>query len=200
MREYCQNCHKTLDACYCHKIVKVKNSSKVIILQHPTESKHALNTARIANLSFQNCEIIIGEDFSEHQKLNEILQSENCFLLFPTDQARSVKTIFSTIKDQKITLILLDGSWKKAKKIYYLSKNLHSLPKVQLTSEHKSRYRLRKQPLGDYLSTLEALTYALNTIEDCDFNRVFEAFDFMIEFQIKKMGELTFQYNYNPED
>lgn len=201
MRNYCPNCNKTLNACYCHKIVKVKNISKVIILQHPSETKHPLNTARIAALSFQNCEVIIGEDFSDHQKLNKILRNEDCFLLFPSSDAANIQAIRNQAnKNKPMTLILLDGSWKKAKKIFYLSKNLHTLTKVQLASEYSSRYRIRKQPSHHYLSTLEALTYALNTLEESDFSRVFEAFDYMIDFQIKKMGSLIYQRNYQRKD
>lgn len=195
MREFCPHCSKTINACYCHKITKFNNLSKIIILQHPSETKHALNTARIAALSFKNCEIITGEDFTLHNRLNSILQANDCYLLFPSDAAQTV----SAFKEKQITLIVLDGSWKKAKKIFYLSKNLHSLPKLQLPSGLKSRYRLRKQPTSGFLSTIEAITYSLNTIEGKDYSKAFLAFDYMIEYQIKKMGAIIYKQNYQAE-
>lgn len=200
MREYCQECYKAKNACYCHKIVSLNNTSHILILQHPNECKHPLNSARIAELSFKNCRIIIGEDFSQNKELNEILKNDNCCLLFPSDDAQKVSHYSISCKDapegKKPTLILIDGTWRKAKKIFYLSKNLHSIPKICLSSNYKSRYRIRKQPTNNYLSTLEALTYSLNILENNDFTSVFEAFDYLIEFQIKKMGQQVYLKNY----
>lgn len=193
MRNYCEHCFKVIDACYCQKIIKYNTSTKIIILQHPSETKHAINTARIAHLSFNNSLLYIGEDFSQHEELNQHIQNETCYLLFPSETSTAIEEFDAKTN---ITLIIIDGQWKKAKKILYLSKNLQKLPTLQFNLKHTSRYQIRKTPKPGYISTLEATTYALEQIEHKDFSKVFEAFDYMINYQIEKMGLEVFQKNY----
>jgi DTW domain-containing protein YfiP len=193
MRENCPRCLRTKAACYCEHIHEVNNHTQLVILQHPSEQKHPLNTGRIAHLSFKNSYLWKGENFSHHEELNRLIGQGDCFLLFPGEKA---STIGNDIKTQIKTLILLDGTWKKAKKIFYLSSNLQQLPRLQLKSGITSRYRIRKEPKSHYLSTLEAAAYALGQLEDTDFSPVFRPFDTMIDYQIKKMGKEVFQKNY----
>lgn len=193
MRDYCLTCLKVKEACYCHKIQKQTNISNVIILQHPSETKHAINTAKIAELSYNYCSIFIGEDFSNHNELNSLIKERNCYLLFPSNKSLGIEQFTSS---SPITLIVIDGTWKKAKKILYLSKNLQSLNMLQLSNNYSPRYKIRKGPGDGYLSTLEAITYALEQIDQDNFSSVFEAFDYMINFQIKKMGKTIFKQNY----
>jgi DTW domain-containing protein YfiP len=94
-------------------------------------------------------------------------------------------------------LILLDGTWKKAKKIFFSSTLLHSLPAFSLTPSKKSEYKIRSSQFEESLSTLEASTLALNILEptlNCE--SLEYAFKKMIDFQIEKMGAETFEKNY----
>ena len=45
----------------------------LLILQHPKETRHPLNSARIAQLGIRNCEILVGEDFTENDRLQNLL-------------------------------------------------------------------------------------------------------------------------------
>lgn len=193
MRTYCKNCNKVLDACYCEKIHKFENQIKLIILQHPSETNHALNSARIAHLSFLNSELFIGEDFSQHEKLNHILKTNTCYLLFPGNGNQKVESISF---EENMALIVIDGTWKKAKKIFFSSTNLHQINQIEFSNHYESRYKIRKEPKKSYLSTLEAVTFALEHIEQKNYSEVFEAFDFMITYQIEKMGLNIYQQNY----
>lgn len=193
MRKYCSNCLKVEKACFCHKVCKFDNLTKVIILQHPNEAKHALNTAKIAQLSFTNSKLFIGEDFTNHSELNEILKKDECYLLFPTESSQSIEEFK---KPRNMTLIIIDGSWKKAKKIFYLSKNLQSLFALKFKTIHEGRYQIRKEPKKGYISTLEAITFALETLDQKNYQDVFIAFDYMIDYQVDKMGLDIYQKNY----
>lgn len=94
-------------------------------------------------------------------------------------------------------LVLLDGTWRKARKLLYLNPVLQRLPKVALPAGLLSRYRLRKAPRPGALSTLEAGVEALQLIEpQTDFSPLLRPFEALIEGQIQAMGPQRYQANY----
>ncbi len=100
------------------------------------------------------------------------------------------------MKDIKV-LILLDGTWKKTYKIFSLSKNLHTLPRITFQENASSKYRIRSTSKKNAVSTLEAANLALKLIEPTlKTNALNNLFEKMIDFQIEKMGQDTFQKNY----
>ena len=195
-RAICPHCEYIIDRCLCSTLRPINNKTQLIILQHPSETRHALNTTRLMKKSFSNMEIFIGENFSEHQELNTLIDNhhESICLIFPLEEKillpKSSSSIFTHI-------ILLDGTWKKARKIYLSSINLHQLKTFSLASEKISQYKIRASGFPQSLSTLEAAICALGSIEaDLVTESLENSFAKMIDFQIDKMGEETFQKNY----
>lgn len=96
------------------------------------------------------------------------------FLLYPSDRARIldtdfVKKNFQIDRDinsrQKYRLFLIDATWKKAYRMYMLSKNLHCIPHLVLPEGIEGKYSLRKTKKENALSTLEAAVHALSILE-----------------------------------
>lgn len=195
-RSICPGCDYILSRCLCAYLSPVLNQTELIILQHPSETKHALNTVKLMKKSFQKISIFIGENFNEDQKLKAILENKNSnvALIFPNEKA----TILSSEERPKIThLILIDGSWNKAKKIFLSSSILHALVSFKLVPKKESNYRIRSSQYKESLSTLEASTLALSVLEpELSTNSLENAFFKMIDFQIEKMGEVTYRSNY----
>ena len=75
--------------CICHTIQNLHSEVELIILQHPDEVHRAMGTARILNLSLDSCRILVGENFSEHTELNDLLQaaSYSHSVLFPSEES-----------------------------------------------------------------------------------------------------------------
>ncbi len=69
------------------------------------------------------------------------------------------------MRGAKRTLILLDGTWKKAYKMWQLSINLQALPTVSLDNADRGNYRIRKSPKDQGVSTVEAGYLALAALE-----------------------------------
>ncbi len=57
------------------------------------------------------------------------------------------------------TVIVIDGTWSEAKKIYRENTWIADLPHIALSPLLRSRYRIRKQPCPECLSTIEAPAY-----------------------------------------
>jgi len=172
-------------------IPSITNDTAVLILQHPSESGHALNTARLAALGLTNVELRIGERFEDLPADDGV---EN-YLLFPGERAIGVCDLAQA--PGPLRLIVPDGTWRKARKLLHLNPGLASLPRATLPEGLVSRYRLRKAPMPGALSTLEAIVTALNLLEgDHRFDALLKPFDAMIEAQIAAMGAEVFQRNH----
>ena len=71
------------------------------------------------------------------------------------------------------------------------------MPQVALPAGLRSRYRLRKAPSAEALSTIEAGMQALQILEPAvDFSPLLVPFDALIEGQIPALGETVYQRNH----
>ena len=194
-RPRCERCQRPLDHCLCALIPSLDSRTRVVLLQHPSESSHALNTARLAALGLVNAELRVGEVFED---LGELLNRPGYrpVLLFPGEVAQ-VLTAYGDVDNTALLLIVPDGTWRKARKLLYLNPLLDALPKVTLAQVTPSRYRLRKAPEPGALSTLEAVVQALNVLEQpACFDALLRPFEALIEGQIRAMGVETFERNH----
>ncbi|MEZ8094561.1 DTW domain-containing protein [Photobacterium swingsii] len=204
MSRYCEQCGKAKKACICQWIQAIDAKTQLCILQHPSEVNRAIGTARILSLSLANSAVFVGEDFSEHEALNALLgdPARETWLVYPSEESTAITALAqqqgSQANKKPLTLVLLDGTWKKAYKMWQLSTNLHTLPTVNLDNVSCGNYRIRKSPKEEGVSTVEAGYLALTALEGCetDFTPLLETFNQMIEFQIKQMPEGVFERNY----
>jgi len=188
-------------------IPKIDNRVNIYVLQHLAETKNHKASAIIAKLYLQNYQCWQGEDFSDNLLLNTLLENypENTVVVYPADHAQSLEYFASdyaendVIEQESVNLILIDGTWRKASKIWHLSSNLHALPCIKLDPDYQSNYRIRKASKESYLSTIEAIVSCLSCLEKDEkkYQPLLNVFDKMIDFQINKMGDEVYQRNYS---
>jgi DTW domain-containing protein YfiP len=151
----------------------------------------------LAVLGLTNAELIVGEVFDDlSTALNR--PGYQTRLLFPGEYARPLAAYSDEINPvEPLLLVVPDGTWRKARKLLHLNPLLAALPRVTLGQTATSRYRLRKAPGPDALSTIEAIAQALQTLEaPNDFDALLRPFEALIEGQITAMGEDTYQRNH----
>lgn len=193
-RPRCERCQRPASHCLCALIPSLDSRTRVLILQHPSEAGHALNTARLAALGLRNAQLRVGEVFEDLPELLTPPGYRTC-LLFPGDGAIPMQPF--TDDDLPLLLVVPDGTWRKARKLLHLNPALAALPKVSLQGAPASRYRLRKAPGPEALSTLESIVLALQTLEpERSFQALLDPFEALIEGQIQAMGEDTYQRNH----
>lgn len=78
-----------------------------------------------------------------------------------------------------MNLILLDGTWRKAKKMWMLNPWLHDLPSWHFGQPPENQYRMRKTNLEHSLSTLEAAAYGLDCLCHFDSAKLLKLFNAM---------------------
>jgi len=164
---------------------------------HPKEyKKEKIGTGRMTHLQLYNSEIIVGVDFTENQRVNELLTQENTrpLLLYPGKESfnlsmRGLSDTTTFLGDNPI-IFLLDGTWSCAKKMLRLSKNLQRLRRVSFDNTITSQFVIKQQPNSLCLSTIESVYTVLNLlidkeIERCDTEGFLIPFEKMIAYQIE---------------
>ncbi|MBL0843541.1 tRNA-uridine aminocarboxypropyltransferase [Pseudomonas mediterranea] len=193
-RIHCPRCHRPQSHCLCPLIPSLDSRTRVLLLQHPSEVNHALNTARLAALGLNNAELIVGEVFENLPALLNQPGYRAC-LLFPGEDAQPMQAY--GLSDDPLLLVVPDGTWRKARKLLHLNPLLAALPRVTLADGGVSRYRLRKAPGPGALSTVEAIVQALQVLEaPMSFEPLLRPFEALIEGQIAAMGEETYLRNH----
>ncbi len=202
MSRYCQQCGKTQTLCVCQQCRKHDTKTKVIILQHPDEVKRPLGTAVIAKLCLKQCTLYVGEDFSKHQQLNDAIAQHKgqIAVLFPSEHAQPAKQWRETHCKQAKLIIVLDGTWRKAFKMWQLSTNLHALVQLALPEDLKGQYRLRKAPNDNALSTVESIAELLRITEQdsAASDTLHKVFTYLIDQQWQCIPDEVKKRNYRP--
>ncbi len=164
---------------------------------HPKEYKREKNgTGRMTKLQLENSEIIVGVDFTDNKRVNEILsQSANSsFLLYPGKAAFNLSISKSSetnsFMGEDPCIFLLDGTWPCARKMLQLSTNLQKLRRVTFDNSIKSKFLFKQQPNAACLSTIESVHTVLNLLkkagfEHCDTEIFLRPFEKMIEYQLE---------------
>lgn len=193
-RQKCEQCQYPLVNCLCEAITQQPCQHQVIILQHPSESKNAKNTARLVKLAIDNSQIIQGEtaeDFSELQAYLTTIEKDKILIIYPSDTAIDISQYqqHHNLSDQTMTLVFIDGSWRKAHKIMALNPWLLSYQAAKFSAPPTSRYVIRKAPRIDSLATIEAVAYTLEQLDQTDPSPLLSLFDAMIRRYLSHIPE-----------
>jgi DTW domain-containing protein YfiP len=150
------------------------------------EASNAKNTARLLHMSLPYSKLEIGESFApEH--LQALLHAPSSLPQADGDAAQPVQPVLLYTDDaslpatsrfdaramlvdgkhklERLRLVIVDGTWRKSRKMLFQNPLLQSLPRLALRDTPTSQYMIRKAHRSDQLSTLEASCYALMQLE-----------------------------------
>lgn len=193
----CEQCLRPESHCLCAYIPRIENRTRVVVLQHPDEAKHPLNTARLAVLGLCRAELRVGTVFPDLADM--IGAVDVARLLFPTRDGEPEAPLSPLPSDASALLIVPDGTWRKARQLVRLNPALQSLPRVSLPAGDASAYRVRKATEVAAVATIEAIERALSVLEHGrDFSPLLAPFHAMVQGQIDAMGEEVYRRNHAP--
>ena len=197
----CTTCLRPQSTCICQWITPIAHVVEVLILQHPLEVDKAKGSARLLHLSLPHSRMLTGEVFAGPGCLTAPFDPEagahnpkHVILLYPdTTQDRALNLSAppalapALLRDpRQLRLIVLDGTWRKSRKMLYLNPLLQQLPRLSLHDMPASRYLIRQARRPDQLSTLEATCAALMQLErsTAQFQPLLTAFDGFVAQQL----------------
>ena len=183
-RALCAHCQRPLRTCLCRWIAPTANDVPLLVLQHPLEQGHAKGSLPLLRLSLAHCRVEIGEVFSADQQA--LWQQPGTCLLYPSDAKNDASSEASLPASGAVRqLVLLDGTWRKTRKLLHLNPLLQELPRYALCALPPSRYGHRKAQQPDQRSTLEAACLALGALEQrpLHYAPLLQAFSHWVEEQ-----------------
>lgn len=156
--------------CYCPLVKPFESYPRFVILIHPREAKHRFGTGRMAHLCVSNSVLIEGVDFSAYERVETLIRSPNVLsvILYPGDSSISLSKLSGAQTralvppGKQLFVFVLDGTWRTARKMIRLSRNLHDLTCVSFNPPTPSAYRIRRQPRPHCYSTLEAIHHVID--------------------------------------
>jgi DTW domain-containing protein YfiP len=194
-RQICPACLRAKITCICHLVSTVNTDIEVLILQHPQEVSETKGTARLLHLSLQNSKLLIGELFEDTLWDSQ----KNSLLLYPvTPEDHSLGIAAPPVLDimwlsdlNNIRLIIIDGTWRKSRKILCKNPYLQTLPRLVLDDLPAGQYTIRKARKPHQLSTMKATSAALTQMEGNSakyepLNSAFLTFNAMLAEQMKR--------------
>jgi DTW domain-containing protein YfiP len=161
----------------------IDNRLFVLILQHPQEKKHALATAGLTcailkraelviGLSWPNLAGVLGRPTNAKRWAVLYLGSARPATLGMRREVIALDRRGEPAADQEAMLrglegvVLLDGSWREAKTLWWRNPWLLRLRRLVLNPQHHSCLRsLRREPRREALSTLEAAALVLKHLD-----------------------------------
>jgi DTW domain-containing protein YfiP len=171
----CSACRRPAVACVCDRIASHPTERRVLILQHPQEQDALLGSAQIVVASLPKAKLVVGLSWKNlaHALGEEEVDARRWAVLFPAhDGGEAAEPLGSarvsgrggaSVDPHGVHgIVALDGTWSKARTLWWRNPWLLKLNRMTLHPTKPSIYgRLRTEPSREHLSTLESVGAAL---------------------------------------
>jgi DTW domain-containing protein len=159
----CLVCRRRLRTCLCEFIQPFATESRFLILMHPMEfKKEKVGTGRFSHLILKNSRILVDVGFDENKDFLKLLSDPEyeTYVLYPGEKVINLSQEnpeASELSRKRLQFVVIDGTWPCAKKMMKLTTTLHHYPRVSFTTQRRSEFKVKHQPLPECLSTVESL-------------------------------------------
>jgi DTW domain-containing protein YfiP len=168
----CTHCRINQYFCVCHELSSFKTQTNVSLIVHVSELKLTSNTAQfVEKILPESAQIFIRGRVNDTFEADPILSRPGrALFLFPDDDSLELNQDFKTKFPGPYHLIIPDGNWNQAKRVKKRESKFNEIPTVRLPAGLVGEYKLRKAPRPDWVSTYEAVAYALGVLDshDCE--------------------------------
>jgi len=155
---HCARCVLKLEICVCSVLPRVQTRTEIVLIQHITERLLTSNTGRFAALALPRSRVLSyggGEPFDPKP-----LCAPGSALLYSSGPAPA-----RPLPCVPERLIVLDGSFRQARRMYKRLPELRELPEFRLPPPRITPTRLRRPTQPEGMSTIEAIAAALSALE-----------------------------------
>ena len=193
----CDRCQLAERACICLYCPESSCKSHFVLLMHHNEVFKPTNTGRlIADVFPASTQVSCWSRTQPEPNLLELLKQPDrrCYIVFPenVDHHPSAEVLPEDGKTN--TFILLDGTWKQARRMLTLSRWLDGIPTLAFPESLLRGYAVRKSEHLHQVSTAEAGGLCLQLAnEPLQANKLFDY------FKIFNLHYLATRGSYHPE-
>lgn|GEM_PF-282978 len=181
-------CGKDTDVSVTEENSVLQSDVSIWLLTHEREKERWSNTGALIKEGLpESVEIFYWSRVEPPKELLNLLKDDTYYpiLVFPVEDEGKLKIDTEVLKQKSINgrrlaFVILDGTWKEARKMLRKSDYLHALPYVTLENLEKTRYTLRRNKDIDHICTVEVAIELYRLCEEHDvvngLNASFEAF------------------------
>ncbi|MDP2562309.1 tRNA-uridine aminocarboxypropyltransferase [Psychrobium sp. 1_MG-2023] len=173
--ERCENCRISIKYCICLHKPQCHSDAAFLLLMWDDEVLKPSNTGRLIADLVDDTHAFIWQRTEVDPKLLALINDPQYqpFVVFPQVYAHEGQTIVNHVppleNGKRPLFILLDGTWREAKKMYRKSPYLNGFPLLSINLEQQSeRYRLRKAITEGQLATAEVAAQVLYSFGESD--------------------------------
>ncbi len=173
--ERCAGCRLPVLNCLCPYQAHAESTARVWLITHPLEHHKPTNTGRLIGDVLPHTEIFTWYRTAPDERLLGLLDDPRFapFVIFPDDQPGyadrvvGIPAVEAAKGAGKVPVfIVLDGTWRQARRIFRKSPYLDGLPVLPLATMRQTRYRLRKPASQAHLCTAEVAAELLRQSGD----------------------------------
>jgi DTW domain-containing protein YfiP len=163
----CPRCRVNHTLCFCDAFDPFRISGKVSLVVHVRELKLTTNTAQFVR------EMLPEDSYFDVRGHVEgpldmgavVARPGTPLFLYPHEGATTLTADFAKSLTAPYHLIVPDGSWQQARKVYDREPALQNVQCVSLPEGLVGEYRLRQARFPHWVSTYEAVAHALGVLE-----------------------------------
>lgn len=166
MMERCPICAASTARCLCASIHRLDLRTRISLVIHHRELTRSSNTGLLALRALVNSEMRIRGERREPLDLTDLLTpAYRTFLLYPADDAVELDLALVEREPRPIQLVVPDGTWRQARKIYTRHHELKQVPRVKIGAPPEQGFQIRAQSRPERMATLPAIAHALGIVE-----------------------------------
>ena len=170
----CEKCRIGVSHCICELTPKVESKAAFLLLMYDTEILKPSNTGKLIADVVPDTYAFLWSRTEENSELLTVLNDERWqpFVVFPEQYADPEREVFNqkieVTSGKRPLFIMLDGSWREAKKMFRKSPYLNSFPVVSFNpnvsgnDELISRYQIRQAVVSNQFATAEVAARVLD--------------------------------------
>jgi DTW domain-containing protein YfiP len=174
----CEQCRISVDCCICELSPKVTSNAAFLLLMYDTEVLKPSNTGRLIADVIPDTFAFLWSRTEENTALLNVLNDQQWqpFIVFPEQYVEPERDVFKENlplkKGKRPLFIMLDGSWREAKKMFRKSPYLNQFPVVAFDPEKindeqmTSRYQIRNANVDNQFATAEVAARMLALVDE----------------------------------
>ena len=195
----CPQCRVDQQFCICSLRPSAQSNAGFLLLYYDDEVLKPSNSGRLIADLFPDTFAYIWQRTAVEQGLLTLLQDPTWFpmVVFPEEYATPDRLLCVPaaldLQGRRPLFILLDGSWREAKKMFRKSPYLDAFPVWSVAPASGSRYQVRKAAKAVQLATAEVAAMVLAELGETDNSALlhawFDLFGYRYQMGVKQLNQ-----------
>ncbi len=194
----CDLCRLAKPYCVCPLRIAANSNVAFLLLMYDTEVLKPSNTGKLIADLIPDTYAFLWSRTEVHKELIEVINHDKYqpYVVFPAEYAMESNEVYhqsiAECSHRTPLFILLDGSWREAKKMFRKSPYLKSLPVLSvdpqaiISSDYLSKYHIRNSAKSNQLATAEVAAHVLSIAQERDNAELLDCWFDVYSYQYQK--------------